>query len=113
MTSYLITGSIATVAGATHFYQYALLWLMVGFPFYTVILEENLSGFFYLPIINGVSEGSVVTSMALHFIAYNGNDKFKEDIKLFSFNSKDYIVKIADVVIFCFFCIGFFFFLIK
>lgn len=66
MTSFIITGAIGSVIGATSLHQYAVLWLMAAFPFYSSIWEENITGFLYLPPINGVSEGAVVTSIALH-----------------------------------------------
>jgi hypothetical protein len=42
--------------------------------FHFVTLEEYYSGYLYLPIFNGVSDGSIVIVLLSFFTAYYGNN---------------------------------------
>lgn len=83
MTSYLITTTIGTIIGCTRLIEYVILWLMVAFPFFAVIWEENFTHYFYLPIINGVSEGTVVTCLALHLFGFYGTKFLNQTLIIF------------------------------
>lgn len=108
MTSFLITGGIAAVLKCTHLYQYTMIWLMVAFPFYATIWEENITKFFYLPLINGVSEGTLVTCAALHYFGFYGVDYFDDMIFVLGFK-----VQKRDLFLLTFFSFGIIFALIS
>lgn len=108
MTSFLITGGVASVMKCTHLYQYAMIWLMVAFPFYATIWEENITKFFYLPLINGVSEGTLITCTAFHYFGYYGVDYFDEMQPVFGVS-----VQMRDLFLLTFFMIGVGFMLIS
>lgn len=101
MTSFLITTSIATIIQCTHLYQYAIIWLMAAFPFYATIWEENITNYFYLPEINGVSEGTVVTCIAIHFFGLFGVDYLNDEITFLGINT----IK-RNILLIAFFIVG-------
>lgn len=81
---------------------------MVVFPFFATIWEENITKFFYLPLINGVSEGTLVTCAAIHYFGFLGVDYLNETQLLLGHN----ILK-RDILLFVFFGIGVVFALIS
>lgn len=101
MTTYLITSSIGSIVGCTELYQYVLLWFMAIFPFFAVLWEENLAGYFYLPPFNGVSEGSIITCIAIHIFGFFGNDFL--DNYLIVLN---YSIQYRNFIVISFFLIG-------
>lgn len=107
MTTFLITGAIGSVVGFDRCIHFAVLWFMVIFPFFATIWEENLTHYFYLPIVNGVSEGALVTSGVIATTGYLGNQIFHDNITLFG---NEY--RMLEIAVLGFFLTGFTFFLI-
>ena len=76
ITTYLITLTICSIVGCDKAWHYALLWSMVSLPFFATLWEENINKYHYLHVINGVSEGSLVTCGVIHACGYFGSDYF-------------------------------------
>ena len=108
MTSALITLTIGSCAGLDDVLCFAVLYSMVSFPFFSTIWDENLNKVFVLPVINGVSDGAIVTSGIIASIGYFSRSIFFQYTTIFGYTllNRYWIVAL-------FFLFGFTFFLIK
>lgn len=108
MTSVLITGALGSVVGCDSVWQYTLLWCMVCLPFFTTIWEENATGFFYLPVLNGVGEGTVCACIVFNIIGHYTKAPFMSYVHIFNTD-----ILVRDIAVFAFFSAGVFFAILK
>ena len=108
MTTFLITGALGTLIGCDSLWQFSLLWCMTCIPFFTTLWEENATGFFYLPPINGVGEGTVAASIACHLVGFYSRSFFMTQVNVFGLS-----LFIRDITVVVFFGFGFVFGIIK
>ena len=100
MTSYLITGALGTLIGCDSLWHYVFIWCMACIPFFTTLWEENATGYFYLPPINGVGEGAVAACVACHIMGFY-KSIFMTKVNLFGMT-----MLLRDITVSIFFCFG-------
>jgi hypothetical protein len=108
MTTFLVTGSLGTLVGCDSLWQYAMLWCMTCIPFFTTLWEENTTGYFYLPIVNGVGEGTLAACIVCNTVGIFSRLIFMNQVVLFG-----KLIYVRDITVFCFFICGPIFAVIK
>lgn len=108
MTTYLIAGALGTLIGCDSMMSHTMIWCMICIPFFTTLWEENQTKYFYLPVVNGVGEGTIIACIAANVAGFYGRTPF-----LHRFSLLGYSILVRDALIAVFFSCGIIFAILK
>lgn len=74
ITTFFLSIILCSIMKLNSGFWYGLFWFFIAFPFFMCTWEQNITGFLYLPVINGVSEGSLLALIAMIFTGIMGQD---------------------------------------
>jgi len=84
ITTFLITAILGSIVGMVYLWEYTFIWFMIIIPFYSIIWEENINKFFYLPEIS-VAESNLTTIIVIHWFGFFGRGIFQVNMSIFGY----------------------------
>lgn len=83
LTTFLFAMSLASVVKIEGPFWFSIFWLMISITFFFHTLEQYYTGVLYLPIINGVGEGTLFACIIMIFTSIVGQNFWLNNVELF------------------------------
>ena len=82
-TTFFISLGLGSILFFDNIKWYTFLWLTIVFPFFLNTWEEYYTGELNLPIIHGVSEGTIIIAVSMSLSGYHGRSFWLKKVVFF------------------------------